>query len=188
MQYAGPPLIVMGVSGCGKSTVGALLGERLGVPFVDGDDLHPQANKDKMRAGQPLDDDDRRPWLTAIGQAIREGLAAGTPTIVACSALRRAYRDLLRDAVAGLVFVHLAGDATTIASRLAARSHEYMPATLLASQLAALEPVQDDEPHVVVDLRLTPAEMVERIAAHPVLAPALPAAPSASVPASGGTR
>ena len=171
----------MGVSGCGKSTVGALLAERLGVPFVDGDDLHPAANKEKMRSGQSLDDDDRRPWLLAIGRAMRDSLEAGTPSIVACSALKRAYRDLLRDAVPGLVVVHLAGDPTTIASRLAARSHEYMPAGLLASQLAALEPVQDDERHVVVDLRQTPEEMVERIAADPALAPA-------AFRAAGGTR
>ena len=173
MQTSGPPLIVMGVSGCGKSTVGALLGERLGVPFIDGDDLHPQANKDKMRAGQALDDADRRPWLAAIGGAVAGSLEAGSPMIVACSALKRAYRDLLRESVPGVVFVHLAGDATTIAARLAARSHEYMPATLLASQLATLEPLQDDEPHLVVDLRHTPEAMVERIAADPLLAPAL---------------
>ena len=186
MEYAGPPLIVMGVSGCGKSTVGALLGERLGIPFTDGDDLHPQANKDKMGAGQPLDDDDRRPWLAGIGETLRESLAEGRPSIVACSALKRAYRDLLRGDVPGLVFVHLAGDEATIASRLAGRSHEYMPASLLASQLTTLEPLQDDEPHVVVDLRLTPEEMVERIAADPALAPA--PAPAPALRLSEGTR
>lgn len=160
-----PPMIVMGVSGSGKSTVGALLGERLGVPFIDGDDLHPAANKEKMRAGHALNDDDRRPWLEKIGRTIDEGLAEGHPTIVACSALKRAYRDLLREHAPGLVFVHLSGDADTIAARMAARSHEYMPPSLLASQLATLEPLEADEKHIIVDLRQTPGQMIDQIVA-----------------------
>lgn len=160
-----PPIIVMGVSGSGKSTLGALLGQRLGIPFIDGDDLHPVANKEKMKAGHPLDDDDRRPWLETIGRTLADGQAEGHATVVACSALKRSYRDLLRALAPGLVFVHLTGDTGTIAERMAARSHEYMPPALLSSQLATLEPLAADEKHLLVDVRQTPAAMVEQIVA-----------------------
>ncbi|MBP1134673.1 carbohydrate kinase (thermoresistant glucokinase family) [Arthrobacter sp. PvP023] len=158
-----PPVVVMGVSGCGKSTVGALLGERLGVPFFDGDDFHPPANKAKMASGIPLDDDDRAPWLAEIGAALATPAAGTGSRIIACSALKRRYRDLLRSFAPDLVFVHLSGDAATISGRLSSREHEYMPGSLLASQLATLEPLGSDELHVSVDFLDDPASLVDVI-------------------------
>lgn len=122
-----PPLVVMGVSGCGKSTIGSLLGERLGVRFSDGDDFHPPANKAKMASGIPLDDDDRAPWLAEIGAALAPPADGTGSLIIACSALKRRYRDFLRGFAPGLVFIHLSGQAATISGRLSSRSHEYMP-------------------------------------------------------------
>lgn len=133
-------IVVMGVSGCGKSTAGSALAERLGWRFADGDDWHPRANVEKMRAGLPLDDADRAPWLRRLNAMIRESVAQGRPVVLACSALRKSYRDTLALAVPGLRFVHLAGSPELIASRLASRRHRYMPAALLASQFATLEP------------------------------------------------
>lgn len=160
-----PPLVVMGVSGCGKSTVGALLGERLGVPFLDGDDFHPAANKAKMAAGIPLTDEDRAPWLATVGQLLAGNHDGGTavPPIVACSALKRSYRDQLRSHAPDVVFVHLTGDPVTIAGRLNARAHEFMPSTLLESQLATLEALEPDEAHVLGDIALPPEQMVEAV-------------------------
>lgn len=156
--------MVMGVSGCGKSTVGALLGKRLGTTFYDGDDFHPAANKAKMAGGIPLDDDDRMPWLAEIGAALAGSAGREGSCIVACSALKRSYRDLLRSFAPDTVFIHLSGDEATISDRLGSRDHEYMPATLLASQLATLEPLRPDEAHVAVDIHEDPATLVERIA------------------------
>lgn len=158
-----PPLVVMGVSGCGKSTVGALLGERLGVPFFDGDDFHPPANKAKMAGGTPLDDDDRAPWLAEIGAALATSPGGAGSRIIACSALKRRYRDVLRSFAPDVVFVHLSGQAATISGRLNGRAHEYMPSSLLASQLATLEPLAADEAHVVVDILGDPASLVDGI-------------------------
>ena len=132
-------VVVMGVTGCGKSTVGAALGERLGWRFLDADDFHPPANVAKMAAGIPLTDDDRWPWLDRIADELASVLARGGNAVLACSALKAAYRDRL--ARAGDVrFVHLRGNLATIAARLAVRKHRYMPASLLASQYATLEP------------------------------------------------
>jgi gluconokinase len=142
-------VVVMGVCGCGKSTVGAALAKSLQWPFLDADDFHPPANVAKMSAGSPLTDEDRGPWLDRIADELRAILARGGHAVLACSALKQAYRDRL--ARAGDVrFVHLAGDYDTIASRLAARQHRYMPATLLASQFATLEPPADA---LEIDLR-----------------------------------
>jgi gluconokinase len=156
-------MVIMGVSGSGKSTVGELLGQRLGVPFIDGDDLHPAANKEKMRTGIPLDDDDRRPWLQEIGRTLQAHQQAGHGVIVACSALKRRYRDLLREHAPEVLFLHLEGSADTLAARMAARNHEFMPATLLASQLDALEPLDPDERHVLLDVRRSPAAIAETV-------------------------
>ncbi|MCM5558870.1 gluconokinase [Pleomorphomonas sp. JP5] len=131
-------VVVMGVSGSGKTTVGGLLAERMGCGFSDADDFHPAANVEKMRAGVPLTDDDRWPWLRALRQAIDGWQADGRSRVIACSALKAAYRDLLspRDDV---VFVYLKGSAETIAGRLRARKGHYMNPDLLESQFAALE-------------------------------------------------
>lgn len=135
-------IVIMGVSGCGKSSVGEGLAARLGIPYRDGDDLHPPPNVDKMRAGIALGDDDRWPWLDQVAKV----LATDAPVIVGCSALRRAYRDRLRAGAGGaLRFVHLAGSHGLIAGRMAARTGHYMPPSLLDSQFAALEPPGPEE-------------------------------------------
>lgn len=148
-----PLLVVMGVSGSGKSTVGAALAQRLGVPFEDADDLHPPANIAKMSAGIPLDDDDRHPWLETIGAwlAARDGHGG----VVSCSALKRAYRDQLRAHAARAVFVHLHGTREVIARRQASRPGHFMPASLLDSQFDTLEPLGEDEAGVVIDVDQT---------------------------------
>ena len=152
-------VVVMGVSGCGKSTVGVALAQALGWPFVDADDLHPPSNVAKMAAGVPLTDEDRWPWLDRIVEALRRMTDTHPHVVLACSALRQAYRDRL--ARAGDVrFVHLTGDAQTIADRLAARHHRYMPATLLASQFATLEPPPDA---IEVDIRASVDAQVRSI-------------------------
>jgi gluconokinase len=158
-----PPVVVMGVSGCGKSTIGSMLGDRLGVPFQDGDDLHPASNKAKMSAGIPLDDHDRLPWLEVIGRTLRQSQDDGTSRIIACSALKRSYRDLLRRHVPDVVFVHLTGDRQTLLERMNARDHEFMPSALLDSQLSTLEPLTGDEKQVLADFNLVPPLLVENI-------------------------
>ncbi len=145
-----PPVIVMGVSGSGKSTVGELLAQDAGIPFIDGDDLHPEANRRKMAEGHALDDDDRRPWLEEVGRALA-GRPEGGP-VVACSALKRSYRDILRAAAPDAVFVHLAGDHELLAERLGSREGHFMPSSLLASQLRTLEPLGDDEQGITLDI------------------------------------
>jgi gluconokinase len=160
-----PPIVVMGVTSSGKSTVGMDVAAALGIPFADGDDLHPEANKAKMRAGNPLNDADRLPWLHLIGEYIEQQLAAGRPVVVACSALKRSYRDLLRGHVPSLVFVHLTGPADVILERMRARSHEFMPTALLTSQLATLEPLEPDERAILADITATPAEIVAEVEA-----------------------
>lgn len=158
-----PPMVIMGVQGTGKSTIGQALAERLNVTFIDGDDLHPAANKQKMAAGQPLDDEDRVPWLKVIGSTIAEQQAAGRITIVACSALKRWYRELLRHDVPTLLFVHLVGDREVLEQRLAHRDHEYMPSTLLESQIETLEPLAEWEHGVEIDITRTPAQIVDEL-------------------------
>ncbi|MFJ3921978.1 gluconokinase [Streptomyces sp. NPDC090022] len=151
----------MGVSGTGKTTVGRLLAAALGLPYAEGDAFHPAANVAKMASGVPLDDADRWPWLDAVGAWARVAAAEGGG-VVAASSLKRAYRDRLRAAAPGVVFVHLAGDRALIAGRMAARTGHFMPATLLDSQFATLEPLQDDERGVTVDVRGTPQDIARR--------------------------
>ncbi|PYY35247.1 gluconokinase [Curtobacterium sp. MCJR17_055] len=149
-------LVVMGVSGSGKSTVAAMLAEELGWAFAEGDDMHPATNVAKMQAGTPLSDEDRWPWLDVVAGWIRGHLAAGTNGVVTCSALKRSYRDVLR--ASGVVFVHVAGDRALLGQRMSSRSGHFMPTSLLDSQLATLEPPQADEVHVTVAADRTPAE------------------------------
>lgn len=158
-------LVVMGVSGTGKSTVAKALQERLGWLFAEGDDLHPASNVAKMAAGIPLDDADRWPWLDAIAAWTSGQAAEGHSTIVTCSALRRAYRDRLREAAPGTVFVHLVGSPELLAERMGGRKGHFMPASLLASQLDTLEPVQPDEPGFTVDVDATTEAMVTQVQA-----------------------
>jgi gluconokinase len=154
-------IVIMGVSGCGKSSVGAALGERLGIPYRDGDDLHPAANVEKMRAGIPLSDADRWPWLDRVARVLHDD----APVIVGCSALRRAYRDRIRSAAGGAVrFVHLTGSREVIATRMAARTGHYMPAILLDSQFATLEPPAPDEA-LTLDIAASMGALVDAILA-----------------------
>ncbi|MFD3454084.1 gluconokinase [Streptomyces sp. NPDC058691] len=155
-----PLVVVMGVSGSGKSTVGGLLAERLGVPYAEADDFHPPANIAKMSAGHPLDDEDRAPWLDAIAAWIAERGERGG--VVSCSALRRRYRDRLRKDAPGLFFLHLDGPEELIAARLAARMQHFMPAGLLHSQFEALEPLDPDEAGAVVTIEGGPQQITER--------------------------
>jgi gluconokinase len=144
------PIVVMGVSGSGKSTVGAALGQRLRVPFADADDFHPPANIEKMSSGQALNDDDRFPWLDAIGAWL--GAHCGDGGVMSCSALKRRYRDQLRRHCPDVVFLHLAGSPEVIARRQSSRPGHFMPASLLASQFETLEPLEADERGVTIDV------------------------------------
>jgi gluconokinase len=153
------PIVVMGVSGSGKTTVGRLIAQELDMPFVDGDDLHSPANRQKMADGIPLQDADRMSWLDAIAEVLR-----GPPTVLACSALKRKYRDTLRDAAPNLRLVYLSGSKALLAQRLAARSHEFMPPSLLESQLLTLEPPQVDERVLTLDIESPPGEITKAIA------------------------
>ncbi len=146
----GSPVVVMGVSGSGKSTVGAALAQRLRVPFADADDFHPPANIKKMTAGQPLNDDDRYPWLEAIGEWL--AVRCGDGGVMSCSALKRKYRDQLRRHCPEAVFLHLAGSLEVIGRRQSSRPGHFMPASLLASQFETLEPLESDEAGVTVDV------------------------------------
>ena len=143
------PIVVMGVSGSGKSTVGAALAQRLRVPFADADDFHPEANIAKMTAGHALDDDDRRPWLDSIGEWLAAHPDGG---VMSCSALKRVYRDQLRRHCPDVEFLHLAGTPEVIGRRQASRPGHFMPASLLASQFETLEPLAADERGVDVDV------------------------------------
>ncbi|NHZ90737.1 AAA family ATPase [Massilia sp. CCM 8733] len=153
----------MGVSGCGKSTVGQALARELDVPFVEGDQFHPAANVAKMSAGVPLDDDDRAGWLHALQAQIREARERGAGLVLSCSALKRRYRDLLRQGDPALRFAHLDGPRELIAARMQARAGHYMPPSLLDSQLRDLEPLQPDEAGVLLDIGSAPGQQVARI-------------------------
>ncbi|MDX1887549.1 gluconokinase [Mycolicibacterium sp. 120270] len=146
----GSPIVVMGVSGSGKSTVGAALAQRKRVPFADADDFHPPANIAKMTAGEPLNDDDRYPWLEAIGEWL--GARCTDGGVMSCSALKHKYRDQIRRHCPGVIFLHLAGSPEVIGKRQASRPGHFMPASLLASQFETLEPLTSDEHGVTIDV------------------------------------
>ncbi len=165
-------IVVMGVAGAGKTTVAVQLSRRLGCELADADDFHPQANVAKMAAGIPLQDEDRWPWLDAIAAWIRARAQARRTAVVTCSALKRAYRDVLRSASSEIVFVHLSGAPELIAERIRSRRGHFMPPALLASQLATLEPLGPDEPGLTVDVARSPEELTDEIVAALGLAPA----------------
>ena len=152
------PLVVMGVSGSGKSTVGAALAQRLRVPFEDADDLHPSANVAKMSRGEPLDDNDRFPWLALVGEWLAVHEDGG---VMSCSALKRKYRDQIRGVAPNARFLLLQGSPEIIAARQAARPGHFMPASLMASQFATLEPLAPDEDGVVIDVDQSVDEIVQ---------------------------
>ncbi|HEV8381730.1 MAG TPA: gluconokinase [Gemmatimonadales bacterium] len=159
--------VIMGVSGSGKSAIGATLARKLDIAFVEGDDLHPPDNVKRMAAGIPLTDDDRRGWLTAIAARLREAKRAGVGLVVSCSALKRSYRDLLRSAgEADVRFVYLAGSRALLAERMAHRRGHFMPPSLLDSQLATLEEPSADEGAWVCDIRETPDTIVGDLVNH----------------------
>ncbi|MDQ3789320.1 MAG: gluconokinase [Actinomycetota bacterium] len=152
-------VVVMGVTGSGKTTVGVALAERMGVPFADADDFHSPENVAKMRSGVPLTDEDRRPWLLAIGTWLAEQKDGA---VVTCSALKRVYRDTLREAAPTITFLHLHGDKETVRKRVGSRKGHFMPESLVDSQYADLEPLGDDEKGVVVDFSLPVDVIVDR--------------------------
>lgn len=154
-------VVVMGVSGSGKSTVAAGLVKATGFAFAEADEFHPDANVAKMAAGHALTDEDRWPWLHALADWMAARDAEGISTITACSALRRSYRDVLRSGVPTAQFVHVDGRAAVIRQRMNHRDGHFMPAALLESQIATLEPLQDDERGVVLDVRKTPEELID---------------------------
>lgn len=155
--------VVMGVSGCGKSTIGSALAATLDVPFLEGDAFHPESNVAKMSAGVPLNDEDRAGWLKTLAAEISGAREQGKGLVLSCSALKRRYRDLLREADPGLQFVHLSGPRSVIAERMQQRTDHYMPPALLDSQLEILEALQDDEAGLVLDITLAPTALVDRI-------------------------
>lgn len=155
-------LVVMGVSGSGKTTLATLLGERLGWATAEADDFHPPANIAKMAAGTPLDDADRWLWLAAIRDWMNGHSAPGAGTIVTCSALKRSYRDLLRQADGTVRFIHVTGAPSAIARRLEHRTGHFMPPTLLPSQLLALEPLEADEEGITLPNDTTPQDLADR--------------------------
>jgi gluconokinase len=155
-------IVVMGVSGSGKTTIASRLAAALGADYAEGDKFHPPANIEKMRSGKPLDDGDRLPWLQAMAAEIRDWRQRAKPTVLACSALKQRYRDILKQGFADVGFVYLRGSQALIAGRLAERRHEYMPATLLASQFAALEEPADA---IVAEIDGPPEAIVATIVA-----------------------
>ena len=156
-------ILVMGVSGSGKTTIGALLAGTLGWDFADGDDLHPPANVAKMRGGTPLDDTDRWPWLDAIGAWIDLHRVAGNPGVITCSALKRVYRDRLLVGRGDVRLVYLHGSYDVVAGRQAARQGHFMPASLIQSQFATLEEPGADEHPLALPVDLPPVEIVAKI-------------------------
>lgn len=166
-----PLVVVMGVAGCGKSTVGRLLARELKAEFLEGDDLHPPRNVERMAAGIALTDNDRRDWLLALAEQLADARAARHALVVSCSALKRSYRELLRTASPALAFVHLHVERALLEARMRARTDHFMPVSLLESQLATLEPPGPEEHAVTIDATLPPSQIAAQaaawLAAHP---------------------
>lgn len=156
-------VVVMGVSGCGKSGIGRRLAARLDIPYLEGDDYHPPENISRMAEGIALNDDDRRAWLLSLQARIRTAADREQSLVLTCSSLKRRYRDLLRGGDPNLIFVHLHGDRELIASRMQRRSGHFMPLTLLDSQFRDLEPLERDEPGLQLDVKHTPDELIDQI-------------------------
>lgn len=156
-------LVVMGVSGSGKSTVGGMLARSLGWPFAEGDAMHPESNIEKMSSGHPLGDDDRRPWLVTVAEWIDERLDGNQNGVITCSALKRSYRAALNRRGSGVVFVFLDGRKEAMEARLAARSGHFMPASLVESQFSDLEEPTSDEPAIRFDAALPPDIITNRV-------------------------
>ncbi|MFC3999025.1 gluconokinase [Nocardiopsis sediminis] len=156
-------IVFMGVSGSGKSTVALSVAQRLGLPYAEADGFHPEANIAKMSAGTPLTDEDRRPWLRSLAAWISDHELRGESTLMACSALKRSYRDTLRSGAPGVYFVHLDAPTAVIAERLRARAGHFMPAGLLDSQQATLEPLEDDEAGITIDVSDSAAQVAGRV-------------------------
>jgi gluconokinase len=158
-------LVVMGVTGSGKTTVAKEVARRLGWDFTEGDDHHPAANVEKMRTGIPLDDDDRLPWLLELAAWIGRHEQEGRSCVLTCSALKRTYRDILRDGHPSVWFAHVAGPQDLITARVSQRTNHYMPSSLVPSQFATLEPLQDDEPGRVIPATGSPEQVVDELLA-----------------------
>jgi gluconokinase len=158
-----PALVVMGVSGSGKSTIAAAVAARAGALFLDADDFHPASNTAKMAAGVPLTDEDRWPWLIAVGDEIARRTAAGRTVVMACSALKRSYRAVLRERGGDVCFALLDGSPELLAERIGGRAGHFMPATLLSSQLVALERLQPDERGFAVDVAQSPDRVADAV-------------------------
>ncbi|MEV0755993.1 gluconokinase [Streptosporangium sp. NPDC050280] len=187
---ASPPpgaalIVVMGVTGSGKSTVGAALGQRLRVPFADADDFHSEANIAKMSDGIPLDDEDRLPWLRAIGTWLSEHAATGG--VASCSALKRSYRDILREAAPTVSFVHLHGEMDAVRRRVAGRPGHFMPTSLVESQFKTLEPLEPDEQGIVLDFSASVDELVDAYLAATAQTTSAPGTGSNPSPADSAT-
>lgn len=162
---ASTAVVVMGVAGAGKTTLAAAVAERLRAVFVEADDLHSQIAKQQMAGGVPLTDDDRWPWLKRVARRVSDVLAEGDPVVVSCSALRRSYREALaRESGTALLFVHVHGSEAELAARIGARQGHFMPSSMLASQLATLEPLAADELGIVVPLSATIEVSAARVA------------------------
>lgn len=153
-------LVVMGVAGSGKSTVGALIAERLNLPFAEGDDFHNASNVAKMQQGKALSDEDRADWLISIRNWMSSQAKQDVGVVITCSALRRDYRDTLREATGDVFFLHLLGSQEDVQRRMAARADHFMPLSLLPSQFSALEPLENDEPGITVSVIPTPESIV----------------------------
>ncbi len=156
-------IVVMGVSGCGKSTLGKALAEAIGGDFVDGDDLHPVGNVAKMTVGEPLTDEDRSPWLDAVGHKLAQAAGANENLVVACSALKRKYRDQIRSIAPTSFFVHPHGSRIALLERLSKRTGHFMPVSLLDSQLLDLEPLASDENGIQLDMAQSVSDQVDAV-------------------------